>query len=461
MSNIVLTDELHELLAQNDVEAIRALATDNHPADIADFLSDLETDDEWKLLRCLPIEQRVEIFVLLDLEHQARLVVEENRKEMAQLIEEMPADDRADLIQKLDVEVRDAILPLVARAEREDIRRLVAYEESTAGAVMSTDYAVLRPTMSASEAIDQLRVQSPEKETIYYVYVVDTQWKLVGFVSLRDLILSRPSKLVGDLMKTEIIKVNVHEDQEEVAAMVEKYDLIALPVIDDDGRLVGIVTHDDAMDIVQQEAQEDIEKIMGIGGSHEVGEYLRTSSLAHFRSRIPWIAGLSMMSIGTGMIMHLFEHELNALVILALYIPMITGVGGNVGSQATTVVVRALAVKDVKPIFADMARVLTKELTTALLIAAVVVWISFGKVWILSGNTILPGGMSVALVATTIALATALQIVSATTLGALLPLAAAKMKLDPAVIASPALTTSADISGLVIYFITAKLMLGI
>ena len=459
MANPVLIPELRELLAANDIESIRKFCQQAHPGTVAELFAGLEDSEIWRILHMLDVPLRAEIFSHFELDKQVELVSGENRRDMANLLEEMPPDDRADLVHKLDDKLREEILPLVARAEREDIRKLVAYEEGTAGAVMSTDYAVLRPGIGISEAIEQLRLQAPGKETIYYIYVVDEERKLVGFISLKDLIMAEPRQQVKDLMHPDVIKANVNDDQETVARLIEKYDLIAIPIIDDNGAIVGIVTHDDALDIIRQEQTEDMEKLMGIVGRHEIGDYLKTSSWSHFARRAYWIVGLSGLGLISGVIIHSFEAVLMNMLILALYMPMVADTGGNTGSQSATVVVRALALGQLRP--KDFLKVVSKELKVSLLLAMVLGLLSFGKVVFLSHGSEIPPGYSLAGIATAIAVGLGLQVITATLIGAMLPLIAARLRQDPAIVASPALTTIVDITGLVIYFTTAKLLLGI
>jgi magnesium transporter len=313
--------------------------------------------------------------------------------------------------------------------------------------------------MTVAEALEQIRVQAPTKETIYYIYVVDEAHRLIGFVSLKDLIMAKPTQLVREVMHEEVISVDVNEDQEPVARKIEKYDLLAIPVINGDRKLVGIITHDDAVDVIRQEQQEDIERFMAIGGRHEVGEYLKTSAWRHFRKRAYWIVGLAALGLISGLIIHGFEDTLTAMLILALYMPMVADTGGNTGSQSATVVVRALALGEILP--RDVLKVLWKEFKISFLLALILGVLAFGKVLFLSQGSEIPIGHSLAGIGACIALALSLQVITATLIGALLPLGAAKMKWDPAVVASPALTTIVDITGLLIYFSTAKLLLGV
>jgi magnesium transporter len=459
MINPILAPELLELVNTGNVSELRDLADAVHPAEMAEFVAALDDADVWRLLSMLDQTKAAEIFCNFDLDRQVSLATGANRQAMARMLEALPHDDRADLVQRLDPQVAEQILPLVAKAEREDIRRLASYRERTAGALMSSDYATLKPDMTVATALEQIRIQAPTRETIYYIYVVDDAHRLIGFVSLKDLILARPSQLVRDVMHEEVLSVRVDDDQEVAARQIEKYDLLALPVVDADGRLVGIITHDDAMDVLRQEQEEDLEKFMAIGGRHGVGEYLRTPVLEHFRRRAYWVVGLAALGLISGMIIHGFEQTLMAMLILALYMPMVADTGGNTGSQSATVVVRALALGEITP--KDTLRVLAKEFRIASLLAVVLGVLAYAKVLFLSRGAEIPAGYTLTAIGGCISLALAMQVITATLIGALLPLLAARLRFDPAVVASPALTTIVDITGLVIYFNTARLILHV
>jgi magnesium transporter len=459
MRQVLLVPELRELLAAQDFDTIRRFCAGSHPATIAELISGLEGGEIWQILHVLGVKDRAEIFSHFDLDLQVELATGENRREMATLVEEMDPDERADLVQRLDETVREELLPLVAKAEREDIRKLVGYAQGTAGSVMTTEYAVLRPDMSVAQALEQIRIQAPSRETIYYVYVVDDQRRLLGFVSLRDLILAKPAQTVGEVMHHDVIAVAVHDDQEEVARKIEKYDLIAIPVIDASNVLVGIVTHDDAMDIVRQEQQEDMEKFMAIAGRHVTGEYLRTPAWVHFKNRVIWVVVLAVLGLVSGFIVQSFEGLLVQFAILAAFMPMLADTGGNTGCQSATLVVRALALRELRP--RDVISVLLKELRVSLLLAAVLAVVAFGRVLLFGAGSTTAVECSLVKIGFAVSVALGLQVVSATLIGAVLPLGAARMKWDPAVVASPALTTIVDITGLLIYFTTAKVLLGI
>ncbi len=459
MTNTALLPDLRDMLEANDVDGIHEFCAETHPEVVVEFLSALTSGEIWRVLRLLASPLRADIFAHFDLDQQVELVSGSNRTEMARLIEEMPSDDRADLVQELDETVRDEILPLVARAEREDIRKLVSYQEGTAGAVMTSEYAALRAETTVTKALEQIRAQAAGKEMIYYLYVIDNTRKLMGFVSLRDLILAKPNQTVADIMFTDVISAQVDSDQEEAARQIEKYDLLALPIVTADNELVGIVTHDDAVDIIRQEQSEDLEKLMAISGEHEVRGYLKASAWVHFKRRSPWIVGLAALSILSGLIIHSYEAMLTDFIILAMYLPMLADAGGNTGSQSATVVVRALALNEVRP--SNILRILRKELTIAILLGLLVGLFALLRVLLMSRGIETPEGFPLQLIAVAIGVAMMSQVVTATLVGALLPLAAARVNLDPAIVASPALTTMVDVTGLLLYFGIVKLILGL
>lgn len=457
--DLLLVPDLREMLAADDSEALRSFCESGHPAVIAEFISDMSGQEAWTVLLHAVPALRSEIFSHLDEDLQVEIIGSLRREEVARLLAEMSPDDRADQFKQLPEDLRESVLPALAQAEREDIRRLSSYSEGTAGAVMTSDYASLAPHLTAFQAIERLREVAPDKETIYYAYVVDDRRKLLGFVSLKDLIIARREARVSDIMHGEVIFSRVEDDQEDAARKIQKYDLIALPVLDGDDALVGIITYDDAIDVITQEHTEDMEKFMAIAGSHEAGVYLKTSAWVHFKNRAYWIVGLAALGLVSGVIIHRFEATLMKLLILALYMPMLADTGGNTGSQSATVVVRALALGEITP--RDVARVLFKEFKISVLLAVILGVISWGKVIFLSQGAEIPAGFSLARIGGAIAIALGLQVVTATLIGALLPLGAARMKWDPAIVASPALTTIVDITGLLIYFTTARLLLGV
>lgn len=457
--NPLLAPELRELLKKGNTKAIRTFCETGHPAHVAELISALSASEAWQILQSVDYPLRAEIFSHMDEDLQIEVVASLPRMDVAHLLADMAPDDRADLFKKLPEDIGEAVLPALAQAEREDIRRLAAYEEGTAGSVMTSDYVTLSPHLTAAQAIDQLRQVAPDKETIYYAYVVDDQRRLQGFVSLKDLILARRDAKIGDIMHPDVIFARVNDDQEDAARKIQKYDLIALPVINGNDALVGIITHDDALDVITQEQTEDMEKLMAISGSHESGIYLKTPAWKHFLNRAPWVVILAALGMVSGLIVQNFEGLLMQFAILATFMPMLADTGGNTGSQSATLVIRALALREVSP--RDILRILLKEFGVSMLLGLLLGVIAFARVLTMGKGSAIPGNCSLETIGIAIAIALGIQVVTATLIGAILPMIAVVMKKDPAVVASPALTTVVDITGLMIYFGTAKLVLGI
>lgn len=453
----LLVPELREAIATGNIEELRLFCQSGHPSVIADFISALTPQETWEVLRQAPLPLQAEIFSHLEKDIQIDVTEIMKRDDLARLLAEMSSDDRVDLFKGMPEEKQEMILPAIAQAEREDIRRLASYPEGTAGAVMTSEYATLTPDLTAGEAIAKLRLEAPDKETIYYAYVIDEKRELLGFVSLKDLILARPEARIRDIVHKDVIFAWVTDDQEDTARKIQKYDLIALPVVNGHKTLVGIITHDDALDIITQEHTEDMEKFMAIAGRHEARAYMRTSAWDHFKNRSLWILALALLGFVSGYIVQSFEGLLLQFAILATFMPMLADTGGNTGSQSATLVVRALALKEVT--VKDAMRIISKEVQVSLLLGLLLAAVAFSRVLVFSGKSTLPEAFSPWTVALAISIALALQVISSTLIGALLPLAAARLSFDPAVVASPALTTIVDITGLLIFFTTAKLIL--
>lgn len=451
--------KLCEILRNGSEEELHSLVNEAHPADIAGAITNLTPEERRATLFRLTPQLRADVFSHLERDVQGEIISELNLSELASLMSHIPSDDRADIFQNLPEERQEALLPAMAQAEREDIRRLVSYPEGSAGAIMTSEYVALPAYITVEEAITRLRQEAYNKETIYYAYVTEEARRLIGFVSLKDLILASPRQRIEDIMHHDVISVRVTDDQETAAQLITKYDLLALPVINGNDAMVGIITHDDAIDVINQEHTEDLEKFMAIAGSHEAGGYLRTPVFVHFKNRVSWILGLAIFGLLSGSIIHHFEETLSRLILLALYMPMLADTGGNTGSQAATVIVRALALKDVEP--KDILRILFKEFRIAVLLSCVLACMTFGRVMLLSQGVEIPEGLSLPKIGLAIALALSIQVITATLAGSVLPIIAAFFKKDPAIVSSPALTTVVDITGLLIYFNTARLLLGV
>src|SRR5262249_24337516 len=359
MAHPLFTPEVRLMLEENNEVAMAELCEALHPATVAEALADegLTVEEVWRVLSQSSIEKQAEIFGYFPLERQVELVEGTGRQHMARLIEEMSPDDRADLLRRLPQPVADSLLRLVDEADRRDIATLAQYAEGTAGALMTTDYAWLPESITAGEALDRLRLQAPDTETIYYIYVVDGQRKLLGVVSLRDLILQPRQAVLRDFMDKQVVTVNVKDDREKVAQEMARYDLLAIPVVDDDGRLVGIVTHDDVMDVVVEEATEDAYRMGAVGPLEE--NYLEAGFLVIWRKRAVWLSMLFLAELFTFSALAHFEDAIAQVVVLSLFVPLCISTGGNSGSQAATLITRAMALGQVTG--RDWGRVLRHE----------------------------------------------------------------------------------------------------
>ena len=443
------TPEILLLLRGSGAESVRAYAEEAHPADIAEQLSEADPEEVRDILEALDAETGASVFSHLPEPEQVATLRLLGRDECASLFSEMPPDDRALLYRHLPDELQERVMPALARAEREDIRRLASYPEGTAGSIMTSDYATLSPDITAGEAVERLRQAAPDKETIYYAYVVNRARRLIGFVSLKDLIVARRDTRVRDLLHEDPVMIRADEDREEAARKISKYDLIALPVVNRDGSIVGIITHDDVIDVISAEHTEDIEKLSAIAGSHEGGDYLAASPWRHYLRRVGWVVVLGILGIGAGAIVQHFTPLLTRHVALAAYMTMLAAAGGNTGNQSAAMVVCGLATHEITP--RDLPRILRKEFLVSLMLGgalALVVGL-FSALW--------RHEQAVALV---VACAVAAQVVTAVLVGVLLPMGAVRLKLDPAVVASPALATVVDLTGLLIYFSIAAAILS-
>lgn len=450
-------EQWEALLAQRKEEELVALLEEVPTVEVAEFLAQQTPEVLVKLLTSsTKKESQGVIFADFNEELQAKLYHFINKKTFATIFSYMPSDRRADFYQKLSDKEQIKLLPYLTKKVKEDVITLSAYPPKTAGGIMSTDFATVMSDMIVKQAINKLREDSPSKKMIYYLYVVNANMQMVGFVTVKDLIMAEPEEKVADALHHNFVYADVYEDQESVAQKIEKYDLVAIPVLNEDKQLVGIVSHDGAMDIIRVEQTEDMEKFMGIVPAEEELGYLTTSSFQHFKKRITWIVGLFVASFLSGLILHKHEAILKQLTVLALYLPMIADSGGNAGSQAATVVIRALALEQIT--LRNWLRILFKEVKVAFLLALCLFFLAFLKVIILSGNTEIKH-YSLHTLAFTIAVALSLQVITSTLIGSSLPLLIKFLKGDPAVAASPAITTIVDITGMLIYFTMVIVML--
>jgi magnesium transporter len=427
--------------------------------EVAEILEAIDETYLFNILDCFTLEQQALIFSEFPMVKQLNLFKTVSKKRFAQIFENMPSENRADFFQHLTQEEQSSLLPYLSKKVREDVIKLSAYPPETAGGIMSTDFATVESQMTCAEAIEKVRRDAPSKKTVYYVYVVDSNQRLQGFITLKDLIMAEPNTKVENALHRDFVFAFVDEDREKVAQLIERYDLVAIPILNRENQLVGIVTHDEAIDVIRAEHSEDMQKFMGIVQANEEFDYLGTSTFKHFKKRVVWIVSLAAVGIISGIIIHRYENALEKLLILALYMPMVADTGGNAGSQAATVVVRALALGQIT--VRNWFKILWKEAKISLLLAVCLGLLAYGKVLFLSWETDIPSAYSLTVIAFAISLALALQVVTATVIGAGLPLLVKRFGGDPAVAASPAITTVVDITGLLIYFGTATMFFSL
>jgi magnesium transporter len=446
MVSDVLMAGLPVALREGDQDTVQRLIAELNPADIADLIGALsEQALDIPLLMSLDLERRADTFGYLPITTQTDIAARLSTGALAELVTEMPSDERADLVKQLDETVRHALFKLLAREEREDLRRLASYKEGSAGAIMTSDYASIASGTRVAAALDVLRNTAPDKETIYQVYVVDADHRLLGTVSLKELILALPHQLIDELMLRDIVCADVDAEQEEVARLISRYDLIALPIVNHDETLVGIVTYDDAMDVAEAEATEDMHKGATVG---RLETTLRDASINElYRKRVGWLVVLVFANIFTGAGIAFFEEVIAANLALLFFLPLLVASAGNAGAQSATLMVRGLATGDVSG--RDALKLLGREILVAgalgLTMSVAVMAVGF-----------LRAGFDIALV---VSLTMMLVVMIGSLIGMVLPLALARFRFDPATASTPLITTIADVSGVLIYFAIASTLL--
>ncbi len=439
--------EVARLLKEKQEDTIKAFVQNQELADVAALIEELDEGDDLAVMEMLPQHDQAELLGYLRPSAQIEIATRVSRRKLVALMTAMSHDERADLFKQLDEVAQEAILPALSKAEREDLRRLAAYEEWTVGSVMTSDYATLKPEMSSSAAIDALRMQAIEAETIYYAYIIDDERKLIGVISLRDLLTARPRQKVSELMDTEPVWVRADEEQEEAARVIARYDLLAVPVLDNNDRLVGIVTADDAMDVTEEETTEDFYKGAMVQPL-EISVSEATIAML-YRARIFWLVLLVFGNIFSGAGIAYFEDTIAAHLSLLFFLPLLIASGGNAGTQSATLMVRALATGDVR--VSDFGRLMTREIVIALALGlTMAVAVSLIGVW--------RGGTEIALV---VALAMVSIVIMGALIGMSLPFIFSRFDRDPAAASGPLVTSIADVLGVLIYFTIAAQLLGL
>ena len=449
-----LLEKIEDLISRKRYAELRDLLLPLEAQDIAGLF--MELDDKVPMVfRLLPKEQAAEVFVELDSEEQEVLIQSFSNTELKEVLDELYLDDAVDIVEEMPANVVKRILRHADPDVRKSINEILKYPDDCAGSIMTTEYVDLKATMTVEDALKRIRRTGTDKETINVCYVVDPARKLLGIVSLRTILLSDEDDIIEDIMETHVISVGTLEDKEDVAQTFSKYDFIALPVVDKEDRLVGIITVDDAMDVMEAEATEDIEKMAAMLPTDK--PYLKTSVFETFKSRIPWLLLLMVSATFTGQIIAKFEDALGACAILTAYIPMLMDTGGNCGSQASVTVIRGISLDEIE--FSDLLRVIWKEIRVAVLCAAVLSAANFVKLLLV--DKMIFGNPITMTVAAVICLTLIVTVFAAKLVGCTLPLLAKKIGFDPAVMASPFITTVVDAISLAIYFRFAALLLGI
>ncbi len=434
----LILPEIKKILKLPDKEErLNKLFYDIHPRDVFILVEGLDPDKIAQIIIALGIPNGIEVFEEFKIRDKKRIFDHFTREWMADVLEEMSPDERVDFIKDLPKEVAEDILPLVAQAERNDIKKLLQYKEETAGSILTTEYASLPPDITVKEALEKLRFQAFDRETIYYIYVINQERRLLGFVSLKDILVAKANRLIQDIMHTDVISVNVDEDKEIVAKKLSDYDFLAIPVINGENKLVGIVTVDDVVDIV---LEEDTEDMLHYGAAGRHIDYMGSGPFRTARQRILWLLVLVVAGFFSGWIMEKYAFQLQAVVALTFFIPLLMDTGGNAGTQSSTVIIRGLATGEVK--MKDLLKVFKKEFFTGLLIGVIMGVLATARALIMQRDPSLGITVGIAMVAT---------VMLATSLGAILPLLFKKLKLDPALMSAPFITSIVDIVTIFIY----------
>lgn len=447
MENIIMASIL-EMLEDRQYKELKAVLETMHPVDLAEMMEELEDKQVTYVFRLLDKDQAAETFTEMNSDMQETLLNALTDSEIKEVMEEMYLDDAVDVLEEMPANVVDRLLLATDEDTRAQINMLLHYPEDSAGSIMNVEYIAFRKEMTVEDAILKIRQVGINRETIYTCYVTEKR-KLIGVVSVKDLLTTGDNRLIEEIMDTNMIYVNTHDDQEEVASIINKYGLIAIPVVDNDMRMVGIVTVDDAMDVIQEETTEDMSVMAGIVVPSEE-TYFDTSVWQHAKSRFPWLLFLMLSATVTGLVLGHFEETLLVMPILNTFIPMLTGTGGNCGSQSSTLIIRGLAVDEIE--FRDLWRVIFKELRVAALVGLMLAVVNGIRILVMYQNAMLALTLGITLVCT---------VVLAKMIGCMLPLCAKKVGLDPALMAAPLITTLVDTGTILIYFFIATRIFGI
>lgn len=441
----LLKPDLQQMLQEGDVDGLAEFCNALYAGVVAEVIEELDDEAAWNVLTNCGPERQAEILKFLSLPYQIQLVDHIDRTSLSRIIEEMSPDDRVDLLERLDPGHVESLLPLIAQAERSDIRKLLSYPEDSAGAIMTTEYASLPANITAEEALRRLRIQAPSRETIYYIYITDEGRHLIGFLSLRKLIQSSPETKLAELMERDVISVRVDDDQEFVANEIARFDFIAIPVVDNQNRLVGIVTHDDAADVLLEEAAEDAQLLAAVAPLED--SYLETPFFALARKRGVWLIILLAAASVTAYALSRYEQQ-EAGNWMVLFIPLVLASGGNAGSQSATLIIRALALDETRGKFGV---IVSRELRIALFLGFVI-----GTLSLLVAYCLVTAVDRALVVGLTVFAVVGIGTFS----GSMLPLGLQKLGLDPALMSTPLIAALVDVVGVIIFYEMALRVLG-
>jgi magnesium transporter len=444
---LIFVEKALELISQRRFSALKEYVSEKEPADIAEIFEELEPEQAVILFRLLPKETAAEAFVEMDSEEQIDLIKKFSDRELSAVFSEMFFDDIADIVEEMPASIVRRILNTVSPDMRKTVNELLQYPEDSAGSIMTTEFVGLKKDMTVGDALEYIRKVAIDKETIYTCYVIAKDRHLLGYVSAKKLLTSPLDAVVGDIMDENVVSVTTTEDQEEVALLMGRYDYLAMPVVDSEGRLVGIITVDDVIDVIHEETDEDLAKMSAVTPVDTT--YLKTNVFTIFKSRIPWLMILMVSATFTGMIISKFEHALAAQVVLTAFIPMLMDSGGNSGSQSSVTIIRGLSLGELE--FRDIFKVLWKEVRVASLCALCLGLATFVKILLV--DKLLLGNSDISLmISAVVSLTLFVTVLVAKLIGCSLPLLAKKMGFDPAVMASPFITTIVDAISLMVYF---------
>nr|WP_304956253.1 magnesium transporter [uncultured Acetatifactor sp.] len=449
MERRIELEELKRLLAAKKYTNIRQFLAELNEADIAFLMEELEEEERLKVYRILPKDLAADVFSYLEFDSQEAIINSLSDREAGNVIDNLMADDAADLLEEMPANVVERLLANANPETRQAVNQLLRYPEDSAGSIMTVEYVSLKESLTVDQAIERIRAVGLDSETINICYVLDARRELVGTVALRYLLLSQGDEIIADIMHENVISVNTLMDQEQVAEKFKKYDFIAMPVVDNENRLVGIITVDDIVDIMEEETTEDMEKMAAIVPSDK--PYMRTTVGETFKKRIPWLLLLMVSATFTGAIIASFEDALSVCAVLTVFIPMLMDTGGNAGGQASVTIIRGLSLGEIT--YRDVPRVVWKEIRVAVLCGGTLAIANFAKLMLFDRVGIL--------VAFTVCLTLVAAVLMAMVVGCLLPIGAKRLGFDPAVMASPFITTIVDALSLLVYFRFATMLLGI